>query len=251
MYLSTTDGDTDVVPLYTPTHTTSSITEIAHSYGLTNITRAFDAANQAHLHQTPQLESSSHVNIFFSDGIAGVNSFSPECPHVNDYIKGENTPSTFTVYYGSDQSAIVKLQQMTENIKNNSYSENNPEITDIISMNDWKSIKIRLHELFDGLSTDNALPPLNTKKDDIQIQVKGISPHEIHILSASGSLRVDIYTIHGRKIESLNAAAVSGAYTKVLWDTRKSCNGRIPSGRYFLDIRSREERLTRSFVVIQ
>lgn len=250
MYLETEPGPMGGEETkYTPTHKVN-YPFVAHDHRLTNITRAFDAANQAYLHQTPQLEKSRHVTIFFSDGLATLESTSPEYPYLNDYVKGENTPSTFTVFYNSSTSDLAKLEQMTENIKNNGYSEKNAEITDLISLSNWETVKEKLKELFDGLNTGIS-SPFQSKSNGIQILTKWVSPNEVRITSPENSLRVDIFTMHGRKIQSLYTNGQTGNGSQVTWDTHDSNNHEIPSGTYYLAVRSGEDRVYRPLVVVR
>jgi len=161
MYLQTKpDPHGGVTAAYEPNHHVNYPFE-SQGGRLTNITRAFDAANQAHLHQTPQLAKKRHFNIFFSDGLATCNTTSPEYPYLNDYVNGTNTPTTFTIYYNSSSSDLQKLQQMTENIKTNGYSESNPEFTDIINLTNWESIKQTLIELFNKILTTTSTTPIS------------------------------------------------------------------------------------------
>lgn len=88
----------------------------------TNISIGFDAVKQA-------MESSiypkeRHYTIFFSDGEAT----EPENNETKkfEYIKGENVPTTFTVFFTPNDTAFDNLKIMNENIKKNGYSLSNP-----------------------------------------------------------------------------------------------------------------------------
>lgn len=121
-------GVVNFVTAYTPTHNTPQWTDIKHYFRLTNITRAFDGANQNHLHISANFPKENQFNIFLSDGNAGVEVRSPDKKHDRLFISGLNTPSTFSLCYGFD-SISSDIHSMTKNIKNNGYSKNNKKFT--------------------------------------------------------------------------------------------------------------------------
>lgn len=88
---------------------------------LTHITASFEAAKDA-LNKSPHPKE-KHFIVFLSDGYA--TEPTDNMTERDKYIKGENVPTTFTIYYNPNTSNLQKLQQMTENIKNNGYSESN------------------------------------------------------------------------------------------------------------------------------
>lgn len=88
----------------------------------TNITAGFDAVKDAfNPNNTSSLKKNQYV-IFFSDGDA-------QAPSNNDvkneFQKGENVPTTFTVYFTSNSGVPSSIETMTNNIKENDYSTNN------------------------------------------------------------------------------------------------------------------------------
>lgn len=247
-YLDTTIdimmGDTEVVLKYTPTHNPQfPIVEAKHSDRLTNITRAFSAANQAHLNQTPGMDKSRHVNIFFSDGNAVVNVSSPDHPYLDQYIQGENTPSTITFFYNPSSTDIAKLNNMTENIKNNGYSESNSKITDLIALPDWDIAKEKIKDLFDGqtIKSNNFIIKPNQFND---ISIKSTSSHEYQISSSDKHLNVDIFNLQGRIVESLSSHREEEKRTNVYW----KCNAK---GRYILKIKSGNREFCKSLTVLK
>lgn len=127
LYLETREDDSgSKVTKYIPTHRpkVAPWTKVWHKNGLTNITVAFEAANQAHLYQSTRTNKNSHVNIFLSDGLATTGGESQA--GMNNYIKGTNTPTTFTVNYNPfSPGSSDTLLEMTNNIKNNAYSNSN------------------------------------------------------------------------------------------------------------------------------
>ena len=119
--------------------------------GLTNITQAFEAAKQAHLNQTPKLLKNRHFNIFFSDGYATVGG--------DGYVTGSDVPATFTVFYNANAADLAKLQTMTDNIKNNNYSTRNKDVTTLVNLTNWTTIKDKLKDLFGKiLSSTTGIP---------------------------------------------------------------------------------------------
>ncbi len=115
----------------------------SHGAALTNISRAFEAAKEAHLNQSPSLNASRHFNIFFSDGKAGVDATNPDYGITNKYIGGVDVPTTFTIFYKADADALAALNSMTNNIKTNGYSINN-NLSNIWNLTDWDNIKSTL-----------------------------------------------------------------------------------------------------------
>jgi hypothetical protein len=88
----------------------------------TNISTAFDAAKEA-FKVSKITDKRRHFIIFLSDGEANA----PEDQTLqNKFIKGENTPTTFTVFFTSSTTPPIQLQTMTDNIKKNNYSTKNP-----------------------------------------------------------------------------------------------------------------------------
>ena len=88
----------------------------------TNINIGFEAAKDA-MFASPSPKD-RHFCIFLSDGEAT----EPADGDMFQYVNGTNVPTTFTVYYTSDDSiqAFENLVKMTNNIKNNGYSTSNP-----------------------------------------------------------------------------------------------------------------------------
>ncbi|MBN1981826.1 MAG: VWA domain-containing protein [Chitinivibrionales bacterium] len=62
--------------------------------------------------------------IFYSDGISNVPDNDVELR--DRYVKGEQTPTTFTVYFSTNDQTPQNLLTMTENIKKNNFSTSNP-----------------------------------------------------------------------------------------------------------------------------
>lgn len=245
MYLETKDKEIFPnkfckVSKYEPTHV-AAYPGVSHSARLTNITRAICAANQAHLYQTPQIDKSKHVNIFLSDGNAGLASMDPDYMYLNDYIKGENTPSTITFFYNPDQGDLSKLNQMTENIKSNGYSESNSEITDMIPLDNWDVVKTRIAKLFDDQTVNNNSFKKVFKLDS-NVEIKQIYSNEYQIRTKSSSLRVDIFNVLGRKIASINSTSNSDGETAVKWRGDAV-------GRYFLKIKAGDKLIYRSIAI--
>lgn len=240
MYLDTVHktmmGEIEVNLKYTPTHNPHFLLK-KHSGRLTNITRAFGAANQAHFYQTPGIDKSKHINIFFSDGNAIVETDSPDKAFESDYIQGINTPSTITFFYNPSSNDLAKLNQMTENIKNNGYSESNSEITDIIALNDWNIVKERISKLFD----DQTVAQIGTTdKNSVKtvVSYNVLTSGEISIESSKRNLNIEIYNIHGRKIRSLNSCTNSQDGSKIILDTKNNHNEKVASGRYLFKVKS-------------
>jgi hypothetical protein len=93
----------------------------------TNINYGFDGALQGFKMLSEDLISKENrFIVFFSDGKPTGQGHKDS----TEFAKGENTPTTFTVYLHSrDTIAPEILQEMTENIKKNGYSKNNEKST--------------------------------------------------------------------------------------------------------------------------
>ena len=95
--------------------------------GNTNINVAFLAAQRALQDASNPVEN--QFIIFLSDGEPHN---PPDGPQEhggldkNWFTSGEGMPTTFTVYFTRDEEAPLSLQVMTENIRHNEYSKNNP-----------------------------------------------------------------------------------------------------------------------------
>lgn len=239
-------GGEGVVPKYTPTHQII-FPQIGttHSLRLTNITRAIDAANQAHLYQTPQLEKSKHINIFLSDGKAALDAKSPDYFHTDDYIKGENTASTITYFYNSMATDLEKLETMTQNIKANGYSEKNSEYTELVALSSWSVIEEKIKALYDGLPTPKGAFLNSQKRDPINIKI--VSQNKYLISSSNKNLKIDIYNTLGQKIRSLTSERSQSS--QIIWDADDS-NFKIPAGKYFLKIQSGDHQFSRAVTVL-
>jgi hypothetical protein len=89
----------------------------------TNINVGFEAAKEAF--RTASYPEDRQFIIFLSDG-EPMGSMQAGLP--SDYFEqGENVPTTFTVFFTPDTNAPQSLLTMTTNIRNNGYSETNPE----------------------------------------------------------------------------------------------------------------------------
>ncbi len=94
----------------------------------TNITLGFSAVK--HAFESSIYPKDNHYGIFFSDGEAT----KPEDETLKyAYVKGENVPTTFTVYFTPSDTAFENLETMTKNIQNNGYSTSNP-ISDLYTI---------------------------------------------------------------------------------------------------------------------
>jgi len=93
----------------------------------TNINYGFDGALQGFKGlSTDLIPKENRFIVFFSDGVPSGAGHKDS----TEFTKGENTPTTFTVYLHSrDTVAPAILQEMTQNIKNNGYSNNNGKST--------------------------------------------------------------------------------------------------------------------------
>jgi len=100
--------------------------EVRIQYG-TNINYGFDGAIQGFKGLPEKLiPKENRFIVFFSDGVPSGDGHKDS----TEFAKGENTPTTFTVYLHSrDTIAPEILQEMTENIKKNGYSKNNEKST--------------------------------------------------------------------------------------------------------------------------
>ncbi|HEX2959669.1 MAG TPA: Calx-beta domain-containing protein [Chitinispirillaceae bacterium] len=96
----------------------------------TNINTAFDAARLAMLGTTNDKEN--QFIIFLSDGVpTSLTNIKGDNPHankdLNDFQKGTDLPTTFTVYFvrNTADGVPASIQAMTDNIRANNYSKNN------------------------------------------------------------------------------------------------------------------------------
>lgn len=87
----------------------------------TNITAGFDAVKSAYKNSSAQ-KKNQYV-IFFSDGEARAPSKNDTV--MNAFKDGDSVPTTFTIYFTADSTIPDQIDTMTQNIKNNNYSENN------------------------------------------------------------------------------------------------------------------------------
>lgn len=100
--------------------------EVNTRYG-TNINYGFDGAIQGFKGLSEDLISKENrFIVFFSDGVPSGDGHKDS----TEFAKGENTPTTFTVYLHSRETEPPEiLTTMTENIINNKYSKNNEKST--------------------------------------------------------------------------------------------------------------------------
>lgn len=99
----------------------------------TDITLGFEAAKVAMA--TAKAPEASRYFIFLSDGEpASVDA--PRESRRNDFVKGENVPTTFTVFFDNDDTptAPTNIVRMTENIRANGYSTSNSK-SDVWAIN--------------------------------------------------------------------------------------------------------------------
>lgn len=89
--------------------------------GGTNISVAFDAVKKGF--ESAKYDVDQRFVIFFSDGEATYPK--DDTLTMMKYIDGTDVPTTFTVYFTKDNTALENLEIMTENIKTNGYSETN------------------------------------------------------------------------------------------------------------------------------
>jgi len=134
----------------------------------TNITIALQSAVEAFSQTT--IDRKDQYIIFLSDGVSSLSNLrncgnaaaadrSPYCDMQFDYVTGANVPTTYTVFLADDRQATPpvpdELQDFTDNVKNNRYSENNPN-SDI-----W-SVSSNYQALL-TLVMDNVITPMLTQ----------------------------------------------------------------------------------------
>lgn len=96
--------------------------------GLTDITLGFDAAKAAM--RSAASPKASRFFIFISDGLPG--GVHPDrAARADEYLKGEDTPATFTVYFDASGAAPEGIARMTEAIRANGYSSGNPKSSSV------------------------------------------------------------------------------------------------------------------------
>jgi hypothetical protein len=86
----------------------------------TNINSGFDAAKDAM--KSSKWEKQKQFVIF----ISGVEANRPQDGTKNDFVKGIDVPTTFTIFFSRDERVPQSIQLMTDNIKQNGYSASNP-----------------------------------------------------------------------------------------------------------------------------
>ena len=96
--------------------------------GLTDITLGFDAAKAAMRSAASPKES--RFFIFISDGLPG-GVHADRAARADEYLKGEDSPATFTVYFDASGSAPEGIARMTEAIRANGYSTSNPKSSSV------------------------------------------------------------------------------------------------------------------------
>lgn len=87
----------------------------------TNITAGFDAVKDAY--KKSSSKKKNQYVLFFSDGEA---SAPIDSSIMNAFKDGDSVPTTFTIYFTDDDEIPGQIDTMTQNIKDNKYSENNP-----------------------------------------------------------------------------------------------------------------------------
>lgn len=97
--------------------------EVRIQYG-TNINYGFDGALQGFKGLSEDLiPKENRFIVFFSDGVPSGDGHKDS----TEFAKGDNTPTTFTVYLHSRETEAPEIiTTMTENIKDNNYSKTNP-----------------------------------------------------------------------------------------------------------------------------
>lgn len=85
----------------------------------TCINAGFDAARDAFA--ASKIPKNCQCIIFLSDGDANI----PQDSTIFDYVKGDNVPTTFTIYFTKSNMPPQNLVNMTNNIKANGYSSMN------------------------------------------------------------------------------------------------------------------------------
>jgi hypothetical protein len=91
--------------------------------GATDISLAFEAAKKAF--QTARYPAAKQFIVFLSDGEPQYVDVERQS-HINDFMTGAGTPTTFTAFWiNPTQPVPATIQTMTDNIRNNGYSTTN------------------------------------------------------------------------------------------------------------------------------
>jgi hypothetical protein len=142
----------------------------------TDISIAFEAALEAFKNNAKAKEN--QYIIFLSDGAPGIgnetlstlncrsdaagiplpNENNPRCALMNEFTKGTNTPTTYTVFLKAlNPDTPPLIAEMTENVKNNGYSSNNPKSNAWALESDYSALLT--------LMMDNIITPMLTKSE--------------------------------------------------------------------------------------
>ncbi len=200
--------------------------------GTTHINAGFKAVKKAM--QSAKYPKENHFVIFISDGEANY----PEDGTENDFVEGTDVPTTFTIYFTSDNTIPQTIQDMTTNIQNNGYSTSNPESNLWAFQNTiYDSLMTYILENILGFITDVKAPKL------ISNIVQGIriiqSNRNVRILlhdNINIHATADIYNINGQVVSTLTA---NNSNPNVLYWNYSDMNGTaVPSGVYVIRLKA-------------
>jgi hypothetical protein len=125
----------------------------------TNITAGFDAAKHA-MSSAVHAKASQYI-IFLSDGNANQPSARAE---MYRWVRGDSTPTTYTVFFTFNNVVPAQIDTMTQNIRVNGYSSSNPRT------NFWGFYNTTFQNLMNFLMT-NVFNTFSSPKTGIPLQI--------------------------------------------------------------------------------
>ncbi len=224
-------------------HQPSDISLQTENNERTNITAGFRAGKHAML--SSSYPEKDHYIIFLSDGEATVGG--------NEFEAGENVPTTFTNFFGTNNQIPVSLVTMVENIQVNGYSISNP----ISSL--W-SIQAD-HDTLLAFLIENVITKIidptyiagfegnYTNKNMIFINSCNANTTINYTVNENSNITLDIYNLYGRKVYSLvNDFKHSGSH-QVLWNQMNESGIQVSNGCYSIRLVSEIQIITKSFIL--
>lgn len=210
--------------------------------GSTNISIGFDAAKDAFLY-SKITDKNRHFIIFLSDGEANQPTNNVEL--MKKYIKGENTPTTFTVFFTRTGTPPTQLVQMTDNIKANGYSLKNPFSNIWAIQTDYPTLmKLLITNILDSLVTAINSSVKQSESRFRLIQAK----HSISVIFSGDmpqSAGARVYDLNGRLVHTI---CFSGMKRNVLeWNFMTGNNRSMAPGIYIMKITG--DNLSHTFTV--
>jgi hypothetical protein len=180
----------------------------------TDITLGFQAAKQAMA--TAKASKDNQFFIFLSDGDP-VQPDDSRKDQMYDFQKGENTPTTFTVFFTDDGRVPPRIDTMTGSIKANGYSQTNPKSANY-------AIDARLSQLLPLLQTSVITPIFANTPARAVSAVMTVSGKDY----SSTGVNNDKFSFQSRVPLSADQTTVNLSYTYSYTDSGKAKQKVVP-----------------------